>query len=112
MAKKIKLIIDSLMSFSYAPIRLMSGLGVLFAIIAVIGIIACICEVIFSGVPVAGWASLMCIVLLTSGIIMLMLGILGEYIWRALDASRNRPPFIIEEVKEPLDQQDHTSEEK
>lgn len=100
LAKKVKLIIDSLMSFSYAPIRFMSILGVLFSFCSVIGIIACICEVIFSGVPIAGWASLMCIVLFTSGIIMFMLGILGEYIWRALDASRNRPPFIIEEIQD------------
>ena len=39
-------------------------------------------------------------VLLTSGLIMLMLGILGEYIWRTLDASRNRPPFLIDEIYE------------
>lgn len=102
-AKKVKLIMDSLMSFSYFPIRLMSGMGFLFFIVAVIGIIACICEVIMSGVRSVGWASLMCIILLTSGIIMLMLGMLGEYIWRTLDASRNRPPFIIEEIKEPKD---------
>lgn len=102
-AKKVKLIIDSLMSFSYFPIRLMSFLGFLFFIIAIIGIIASICEVIFTGIHSAGWASLMCVVLLTSGLIMLMLGILGEYIWRTLDASRNRPPFIIEEIKESKD---------
>lgn len=100
LSKKVKLIIDSMMSFSYTPIRLMSCIGFLFFVIAVIGIIACICEVIFSGVKTAGWASLMCIILLTSGLIMLMMGILGEYIWRTLDASRNRPPFIIEEIKD------------
>lgn len=99
--KKVKLIIDSLMSFSYAPVRIMSLMGVFFFIIAVIGIIACICETVFSGVRSVGWASLMSVVLLTSGLIMLMLGILGEYIWRTLDASRNRPPYLIEDVKAP-----------
>ena len=100
MGKKIKLIIDSLMSFSYMPVRLMSSIGVIFSFIAVIGIIGCICEVLFLGARSVGWASLMCVILLTSGIIMLMLGILGEYIWRALDASRNRPPYLIEEIKD------------
>lgn len=101
LSKKIKLIIDSLMSFSYSPIRFMSILGVFFFIIAIVGIIACICEVLFFGTRSVGWASLMSVILLTSGLIMLMLGILGEYIWRALDASRNRPPYLIEEIKEP-----------
>lgn len=100
LSKKIKLIIDSLMSFSYSPIRFMSILGVFFFIIAIVGIIACICEVLFFGTRSVGWASLMSVILLTSGLIMLMLGILGEYIWRALDASRNRPPYLIEEIKE------------
>lgn len=102
-SKKVKLIIDSLMSFSYAPVRLMSFLGVFFFIIAIIGIILCICETVFVGVRSVGWASLMSVILLTSGIIMLMLGMLGEYIWRTLDASRNRPPYLVEEIKEPID---------
>lgn len=100
MSKKIKLIIDSLMSFSYMPVRIMSTIGALFAFIALIGIIACVCEVLFVGTRSVGWASLMCVILLTSGMIMLMLGILGEYVWRALDASRKRPPFLIEEVRD------------
>lgn len=99
-SKKVKLIIDSLMSFSYAPIRFMSLLGVFFFVIAIIGIILCMCETIFFGVRSVGWASLMSIILLTSGMIMLMLGMLGEYIWRALDASRNRPPYLIETISD------------
>ena len=51
------------------------------------------------GVDVAGWATIMVVMLLSSGLIMLMLGILGEYVYRALDASRNRPPFLIDEVR-------------
>ena len=102
MGKKIKLIIDSLMSFSYMPVRIMSSIGALFSLVALIGIIACICEVLFFGTRSVGWASLMSIILLTSGMIMLMLGILGEYVWRALDASRNRPPYLIEEIKDVL----------
>lgn len=108
-SKKIKLIIDSLMSFSYAPIRLMSYAGVLFFIIAVIGILACVYETLFIGTRSVGWASLMSVILLTSGMIMLMLGILGEYIWRTLDACRNRPPYLVDETKEQL-KDNHTEE--
>ena len=100
LSKKVKLAMDSMLSFSYTPIRLMSTLGGLFFIASIIMIINVIIEAVFTGVPVQGWASLMCLVLFSSGIIMIMLGIIGEYLWRALDASRKRPPFIIDEVKQ------------
>ena len=48
---------------------------------------------------VAGWTSMMVLMLFGFGVIMVMLGLLGEYIWRALDASRNRPPFLVDETK-------------
>ena len=98
MAKKIKLIVDSVMSFSYFPVRLMSVTGFVFFLAAIAGIIMCIVEIATKGVTSAGWASLMTVTLLIGGMVMLMLGMLGEYVWRALDASRNRPPFLIEEV--------------
>jgi dolichol-phosphate mannosyltransferase len=103
LSKKIKLVVDSVMSFSYAPMRIMMGAGVVFAIAALGVMIAVLVEKFTVGTPVAGWASLMCVVLLGFGVIMIMLGVLGEYIWRTLDASRNRPPFIIEEVRENKD---------
>ncbi|WP_026524594.1 glycosyltransferase family 2 protein [Butyrivibrio sp. MB2005] len=98
-AKKFKLVMDSMMSFSYFPIRVMSMCGVLFAILAFIGIIGAIYEKLTVGTPIMGYASLMCVILFASGIIMLTLGILGEYIWRVLEESRKRPPFIIDEVR-------------
>ena len=98
-AKKFKLVMDSMMSFSYFPIRFMSMVGIICAIIAFIWIIEVIVERLVVGTPIAGWASLMCLVLFSTGLILLMLGILGEYLWRTLDAGRNRPPFIIDETR-------------
>lgn len=97
-AKKFKLVMDSMMSFSYFPIRFMSTVGIICAIIAFIWIIEVIVERLVVGTPIAGWASLMCLVLFSTGLILLMLGILGEYLWRTLDAGRKRPPFIIDET--------------
>ena len=99
LAKKFKLVMDSMMSFSYFPIRFMSMVGIICAIIAFIWIIEVIVERLIVGTPIAGWASLMCLVLFSTGLILLMLGILGEYLWRTLDAGRKRPPFIIDETK-------------
>ena len=44
---------------------------------------------------------LVAVLLFSTGLILLMLGVLGEYIWRALDAARNRPPFLIDTIQMP-----------
>jgi len=49
-----------------------------------------------AGTPAAGWSSLMIVMLIIGGMQMLMMGILGEYLWRALDESRRRPRYLIE----------------
>ena len=99
-AKKFKLVMDSMMSFSYMPIRFMTYVGVLFDIFAVIMLISVFVEYFTNQVPLVGWSSLMCVVLFSAGLILSMLGMLGEYLWRTLDASRKRPPFIIEDIIE------------
>lgn len=97
LAKKFKLVLDTMISFSHAPIKFMVVVGTLFDIGALAMFVSVIVEYFTKGVPVDGWASLMTVILLASGLIMMMLGILGEYIWREFDASRNRPVFIIDE---------------
>lgn len=94
---KIKLLIDSVTSFTYLPIRFMSYLGFL---VAALGFCYAIFVFVYalSGRPVQGWASLMVVVLLLGGVQMLMLGVLGEYLWRALDEARRRPRYLIEET--------------
>ena len=98
-AKKFKLVLDSMISFSYVPIRMMWIIGILFFAFSVIMGIEGVVEWFTVGTPVAGWPSLMCVVLCSSDLILLMLGMLGEYIWRTFDAARKRPPFIIDEVR-------------
>lgn len=106
LSKKIKLVVDSMMSFSYAPIRFVSGMGVFFFLCALAMAIEAIVEKFTTGTPILGWASLMCVVCLSSGTILLTLGVLGEYIWRTLDAARNRPPYIIDVVKKEIAKED------
>ena len=97
LSKKIKLFLDSFVSFSPAPVRFVEWLGVLFAAASVIWGVVLIILRLSGAINVAGWTTLMVIVLFSSGIIMLSLGILGEYIWRTLDVAQNRPVYIIEE---------------
>lgn len=97
--KKFKLVVDSMMSFTYFPIRIMEVSGVLFFLAAIVGTILVIRERIVSDQPIAGYASMMCVELFSFGIIMLVLGLLGEYIWRTLEETKKRPPFIIDECQ-------------
>lgn len=95
LAKKLKLVVDSITSFSYLPIRLMSYLG--FGVAAMGFIYAAV--VVFNAIngnPVEGWSSLIVVVLLLGGFQMVMMGVLGEYLWRTLDEARRRPRYIIE----------------
>jgi polyisoprenyl-phosphate glycosyltransferase len=53
----------------------------------------------FTGlVEVEGWSSVMVVLLFVSSFQMIALGVIGEYVWRALDASRKRPPFVVDQV--------------
>lgn len=98
LGKKVKLVIDSMMSFTYFPIRFIATLGLIFSLCSVIGIISVIKEKITDGTPILGYASIMCVLLLGFGLAFIMLAVLGEYIWRTLEESRKRPPFIIDRV--------------
>jgi dolichol-phosphate mannosyltransferase len=93
--KKLKLAVDSVASFTYLPIRIMSYVGffVAFAGFVYAGVVIVNA---LSGQRVEGWSSLMVVLLVVGGIQMLMMGVLGEYLWRALDESRRRPRYLIE----------------
>ncbi len=94
--KKFKLAVDSFVSFSYAPVRLMSAVGLGFALTGFLYALLIIGRSLLHGIPVQGWASLMCVLLIVSGVQLVMLGVLGEYLWRAFDEVRGRPRYIIE----------------
>ena len=95
--KKLKLVVDSITSFTYFPIRMMSYVGFLVALIGFLYAGIVVVNAI-AGRAVEGWSSLMVVVLVVGGFQMVMMGVLGEYLWRTLDESRRRPRYIIEAV--------------
>lgn len=98
--KKIRLVMDTLFSFSTLPITLVETIGTISFIGALIwAVVVLICK-LCGVIEVSGWTTLFIFNLFSFGVIMLTLGILGEYLWRTFDASRNRPPYIIEEFEE------------
>ena len=95
-SKKLKIFFDSLISFSYVPLRLMSLIGAIIAFIGLIYGIEIFIAALFQKIAVAGWTSLMIVMLITGGLQMLMMGMLGEYLWRTYDETRGRPRYVIE----------------
>jgi len=99
-SKKMKLFIDSFVAFSFAPIRLVSMVGISFFIIGVFWTAYIILRKLIYDDLASGWPALMSILTIGFGITNISLGIIAEYLWRTLDASRKRPLFIIDEVIE------------
>ncbi len=95
LSRKLKLLIDSLVSFSYAPIRLATAAGLGIAALGMVYALVVLANAAL-GNPVQGWSSLMIVVLLLGGFQLVMLGILGEYLWRTFDEARGRPRYVLE----------------
>ena len=103
LSKKIKLVYDSLLSFSYFPVKLITTTGFLTSLLSLVLLIAIVYKKITGKIDVEGYTSLVMIMLMGFGVIMLSIGIIGEYLWRTYDAARKRPPYIIEKVDEKKD---------
>ena len=99
LSKKFKVFIDSFISFSYAAIRLMSLAGAAIGFLRSFFIAYGGRRQCLSRHAGSGWASLMVVVLMLGGFQLLMLGILGEYLWRAFDEARGRPRYVIEDFR-------------
>jgi dolichol-phosphate mannosyltransferase len=96
LSKKIKAFVDSFVAFSFFPIRLISVLGLILGILAFIYGLIVIFGKVFGFIDSTGWSSMMVVILFVSSFQMIALGIIGEYVWRGLEASRNRPSYLIE----------------
>jgi polyisoprenyl-phosphate glycosyltransferase len=95
--KKLTAFADAFVSFSYAPLRAMSYLGILLSFLGFAYALLVIVLRLTARTPVLGWSSLIVVVLVLGGVQMIMLGVLGEYLWRTLEAARRRPPYFLEE---------------
>lgn len=104
--KKIRLVMDTLFSFSTLPISVVLTVGVCSFIGAVIWAVVVLACKLAGNIEVSGWTTLFIFNLASFGVIMLTLGILGEYLWRTFDASRNRPPYIVEHENKQGDNKD------
>jgi dolichol-phosphate mannosyltransferase len=95
--KKLKNFLDAFLDASYIPIRFISVTGIITSLLGLLYTISIIFSWLKGETPFNGWAPIMIIILIVGGLIMLMLGIIGEYIWRIYEEVRKRPNFIVKE---------------
>lgn len=97
LAKKIRLVADTMFSFSTLPITAITWVGTLSCIGSAFWALLVLISRLSDGIEVPGFTTLFIFQLFSFGIIMLTLGVLGNYLWRTFDASRGRPVYIIED---------------
>ena len=96
LSKMLSLAFDGITSLSVKPIRFITGFGVLVALISFIGVIWAMAEAAM-GATVSGWASTTCIICFVSGVQLIFLGVIGEYIGKIYMETKARPRYIISE---------------
>ncbi|EST13496.1 glycosyltransferase family 2 protein [Sporolactobacillus laevolacticus] len=97
--KMLKLSVDGLTSFSYKPLKLATYGGALLSIAGFAYMIIALALKLFTSSTVPGWTSLIVIQLLFSGFTLFILGVIGEYIGRIYDETKDRPLYIVKEAK-------------
>ncbi len=95
--KRLKNFIDAVLDASYLPIRFISLLGFLTASFGFFWALTVVISWLAGDTPFSGWAPLMVAVLVVGGLIMLMLGVIGEYVWRINEEVRKRPNYLVRE---------------
>lgn len=96
-AKRLKNFMDAILDASYLPIRFISLCGFAVSVVGVIYAMTIVASWAMGHTPFDGWAPLMIVNLCLSGLIMIMLGVIGEYVWRINEEVRKKPNYIVRE---------------
>ncbi len=95
--KLIRLAEISILSYSDKPIRLTVQMGLSLSFLSILGGVYFICRKLFLGVPITGWTSLMVSLYFIGGLILFNIGVLGLYIGRIFEETKNRPLYLIKD---------------
>jgi polyisoprenyl-phosphate glycosyltransferase len=99
LGKMLRFSMDGITSFSYKPLKVATYLGFVISFISFVYLIVSLGLKVFTDSTVAGWTSLIACVLLLNGVILILLGILGEYVSRIYDETKNRPLYVLRNKK-------------
>jgi len=98
--KMLAFAMDAITSFSYKPLKMATMIGFLISLLSFLYIIYVIYQHYFTDRTITGWASTIAAILFTQGIVLMILGLMGEYIGRIYKEIQNRPNYIIQEIIE------------
>lgn len=96
--------LDGIMAFSTKPLAIASMMGILLCVMAFLLLIFVFVRALIWGDPVAGWPSMMCAILLTSGIQLFCIGILGQYLAKTYMETKRRPAYLVRETEDRLEE--------
>ena len=96
--KKLTYLIDGVLAYSFLPLRLSSCAGILVSFFGLIYAIIILVSKMLGVTFIKGWSPLMIVILVIGGLQLLMIGILGEYMWRILAQTRKRDLYIIDTI--------------
>lgn len=96
--KLAKYAVDGIINFSQAPLSVASWFGVFMTVVSALALIILVLRRLIFGDPVAGWASIVCIMVMIGGMLMFSLGIIGQYIARIYLETKQRPHYIVAET--------------
>jgi len=94
-SKLMRLAADAIFSFSWAPLRLVSVVGVLSVLVSLVYLVVIICKRLSGEIAISGWTTIIFLIIAFGGLILLALGIIGEYVGRIYDEVKQRPVYII-----------------
>jgi dolichol-phosphate mannosyltransferase len=98
LARRVQAALDSFVAYSFLPLRLISYVGLAMSAASFLAIIYVAVAWLVHGTRLTGWPSLIAVILFIGGAQTLMLGILGEYIWRIAEDVKARPLYIVKET--------------
>ena len=96
--KKLISLWSNIMGYSIVPLRIAQRTGIFFAILGIIGALAIVLKKIFAPTSAVGWYSMMVSICFFSGLIMMFLGVIGEYLGRMFKGMTNDPQFVVRQV--------------
>jgi polyisoprenyl-phosphate glycosyltransferase len=97
--KMVKLAVDSMLQFSSMPLRLCSFTGISVAIVGVVYALVLIVRALAGVQTPSGWPTVLVVLLVLGGTQLIVIGVMGEYLWRSVEESRARPLYVVRDVR-------------
>ena len=102
LAGLIRYSVDGMLAFSTRPLAISSILGAISCAVALIVMIVTVVKTLVFGNPVAGYPTIVCLILLIGGLLMFFIGVLGQYMSKTYLETKSRPAYVVRETEEGL----------